>query len=233
MYEIGYDVILYSTHVLIADIFPGFSSLDLRNSSPVGINNIFSDFIVCNFPDFIVIYMDGSVSPLSAGYSFYISQLHISCTSNLPSSSSSFPAELFAIVEVLNFISTSSYKKFLIASDSMFCLQSLYFHTFNSNLSPLILRIKSILFGLGQSSYDIQFLWIPSHVGTRGNEITDSLAKSYSNFISSSSSLISCSDFTPLLRYHVSTLWSAYWNNVPANFASKFKSVVPNIGTEI
>lgn len=105
MHEIRYDVLLYSTHVHIADISPGFSSLDLRNSSP---------FIECNFTDFIVIYTDGSVSTLSAGYSFYITELHISCTSNLLPSSSSFTAKCFAIVEALNFISTSPYKKFLI-----------------------------------------------------------------------------------------------------------------------
>jgi len=78
MYVIGYEVILSSTHVHIADIFPGFSSLDLRNFSPVVIYNIFSDFIESNFPDFIVICTDGSVSTLKAGYSFYIPELHIS-----------------------------------------------------------------------------------------------------------------------------------------------------------
>ena len=60
--EITYEVILYSTHVHIADIFPDFSSSDLRNSSHVVINNIFSELIECNFSDFIVIYTDGSNS---------------------------------------------------------------------------------------------------------------------------------------------------------------------------
>jgi len=112
------------------------------------------------------------------------------------------------------------------------CLQSLNSYAFNSNLSSLTLRIKSIRFGLGQSSYNIQFDWIPSHEEIRGNEIRHSLTKSSSNFISPSS-LIPRSDFTPLLRRHVSSLWSAYWNNLPANFASKFKSSVPNIGSDI
>ncbi|KAL4150005.1 hypothetical protein QTP88_003854 [Uroleucon formosanum] len=73
------------------------------------------------------------------------------------------------------------------------------------------------------------FLWVPSHVGIRGNEYADSLAKSSSNFISPSFSPIPWSDFTPLLRHHIFNLWSAYWHNLPANFASKYKSIVPNI----
>jgi len=70
-------------------------------------------------------------------------------------------------------------------------------------------------------------------VRIRGNETSDSLAKSSSNFISPSFSLIPWSDFTPLQRRHISTPWSTYWNNLPANFASTFKSIVPNIGTDI
>jgi hypothetical protein len=37
------------------------------------------------------------------------------------------------------------------------------------------------------------------------------------------------SDFLPILRQHINYLWSSYWNNLPANFASKYKSVIPNI----
>lgn len=33
----------------------------------------------------------------------------------------------------------------------------------------------------------------------------------------------------PILQRHIATLWSLYWNNLPATFVSKFKSVVLNI----
>lgn len=111
----------------------------------------------------------------------------------------------------------------------MSCLQSLNSFSLNSHPSPLIIRIKSILFSLGQLDFNMQFLWVPSHVGFRGNEYANSLAKSSSNFISPSFSPIPWSDFTPLLRHHIFNLWSAYWHNLPANFASKYKSIVPNI----
>jgi hypothetical protein len=35
--------------------------------------------------------------------------------------------------------------------------------------------------------------------------------------------------FLPILRQHINYLWSSYWNNLPANFASKYKSIVPSI----
>jgi len=146
------------------------------------INSLFSDFIENNFANFIVVYTNGSVSPLLAGYSFYIPNLHISFTNNLPPSSSYFTAECFAIIEALNCISSFSNKKFLIASDlsdnvlTMPCLQSLNFFSLNSHPSPLILSIKSIFFGLGQLDFNIQFLRVPSHVGISGNEILSKIS---------------------------------------------------------
>ncbi|KAL4154298.1 hypothetical protein QTP88_002120 [Uroleucon formosanum] len=103
---------------------------------------------------------------------------------------------------------------FLIASVSMSCLQPLNSFSLNYHPSPLIIRIKSILFSLGQLDFNMQFLWVPSHVGFRGNEYANSLAKSSSNFISPSFSPIPWSDFTPLLRHHIFNLWSAYWRRL-------------------
>ena len=233
VYEIAYETLLHSTPVHVVNLFPDFSTSDLKTSSPAVINNLFLAFIESKFPDYMVVYTDGSVSPLSAGFSFYIPQLNISFTSNLPPSSSSFTAECFAIIEALNMISTFSNNNVLIASDALSCLQSLNSCPFSSHVSPLILRIKSILFNLSQLNFNIQFLWVPSHIGISGNEYADKLAKLSSNLISPSFSVIPCSDFTPLLRRHISNMWSNYWNNSPANFASRLKSIVPNIKNDL
>jgi hypothetical protein len=44
------------------------------------VNAAFSNHLIVNLPNFIVVYTDGSVSPLSAGYAFYeyIPELHVS-----------------------------------------------------------------------------------------------------------------------------------------------------------
>ncbi|KAL4082945.1 hypothetical protein QTP88_029443 [Uroleucon formosanum] len=108
----------------------------------------------------------------------------------------------------------------------MSCLQPLNSFSLNYHPSPLIIRIKSILFSLGQLDFNMQFLWVPSHVGFRGNEYANSLAKSSSNFISPSFSPIPWSDFTPLLRHHIFNLWSAYW--LVIIFVSMGKPTTPN-----
>jgi hypothetical protein len=115
----------------------------------------------------------------------------------------------------------------------MFCLQSLNSFSLHFHISPLILRIISILISLSQLDLNIQFLWVPSHVGIQGNECADSLAKSSSNLIRPSFSVIPLSDFTPLLQRHFFNFWSVYWRNLPSNFASRFKFIVPNITKNI
>jgi hypothetical protein len=66
-----------------------------------------------NFDNFIVVYTNGSVSPLFVGYSFLIPELHISFSNNLPPSSSSLTAEYYAIIEALSLISNLASKQIL------------------------------------------------------------------------------------------------------------------------
>lgn len=110
------------------------------------------------------------------------------------------------------------------------CLNS---HRFNSHLSSIVLRIRYIIFCLHQSEFNIQFLWAPSHVRIRGNEVANNLAKSSSDLTSSSFSIIPWYDFTSFLRCHISTLQSDCWNKSPAIVVFKFKSIVPNIPNNI
>jgi ribonuclease HI len=177
------------------------------------VNNSFTSYLLLKFSNFIVIYTDDSVSPLSAGYSFYIPELHISFSNNLPPSYSSFTAECYAILEALHFISNLAPNNYLIATDFMSCLQSLIPNSFNSKLSPLVFQIKSYLYSLNQSNRLIKLIWIPGHVSIHDNEMADGLAKSTSNTILPPLAKLPWTDFTPLLHYHITCPWSNYWNN--------------------
>lgn len=82
VWTISYVSLLNLPDVHLNNFLFGTLLLDLKSTSPTVINNFFSDFLYTNFPDFIAMYIDGSVSPLSAGYFFYIPALHMSFTSN-------------------------------------------------------------------------------------------------------------------------------------------------------
>lgn len=51
--------------------------------SHTAVNAAVSNFLREHFSNFIAVHTDGSLSPLSAGYAFYISELHVSFRNNL------------------------------------------------------------------------------------------------------------------------------------------------------
>ncbi|XP_060846488.1 uncharacterized protein LOC132926168 [Rhopalosiphum padi] len=229
IYNQSYDSLLYFPPVHLCNLFSDLSSNDFKKMSHCMVNAAFSNHLFVNFPNFIVVYTDGSVSPFSAGYAFYIPELRVSFSNNLPSSSSSFTAECYAIFDALTLIFNLAPNKYLIASDSMSCLQALNSNPLRSKLSPLVQRIKLLIFNLNSLNYTIHFIWIPGHTGIHGNEFVDNLAKSTSNIILPSVTLLPHSDFTPFIKRYTTNLWSSYWNNLPGNFASRYRDITPNI----
>jgi len=115
----------------------------------------------------------------------------------------------------------------------MSSLQSFISNPFNFHLFHLVLSIKSIILKFHQSNYVIQFLWLSSHIGIHGNKVTDNLAKSTSNLTCPALTQLRHTDFVPILRCHISNLWSTYWSNLPAEFATRYKNIVPNIQNKI
>ena len=128
------------------------------------------------YPSHERIFTDGSKTKTSAG----LAAVHVTNTDqtenikNLPPDASIFSAEIGALEEALTLIKNSSKTDFLILSDSLSSLQAL------KQINPIdtrILHLKQNLHLQIQNGKDIVFVWIPSHVGIKGNELADSLAK--------------------------------------------------------
>lgn len=229
LYEANFASLLFSPIINCDKNFLCHSIDFLKASSSNTVNGLFQEYIQNTFPLFILIYTDGSVSPISAGYSFFIPELCISFTNNLPPTASSYTAECFAIIESLQLISTLQPNKFLIATDSLSCLQSLSSYIFKSPSSSLIFLIRNLLFSLKEKGFEIQFLWIPGHTGITGNETADSLAKNTASIRIPSNNLIPWSDFCPKLKSCIHRLWSDSYNNLPPHFATWYRNLNPNI----
>jgi hypothetical protein len=84
-----------------------------HSSVNVALSNSLND----HFSNFIAVNTDGSLSPLSAGYAFYIPKLHVNFTNNLPPSFSFFSAECYAIIKALTLISNFALSIYLISFD--------------------------------------------------------------------------------------------------------------------
>ena len=107
----------------------------------------------------------------------------------------------------LKLIYQSHHRQFLVFSDSLSALQAIAGRNLNH---PMLLEFHKLHSQLSSEDYDITFIWIPSHVGIRGNEEVDSLAKrAVEEEIGSTK--VPFSDLKPLVHKYILKQWQDEW----------------------
>ena len=172
------------------------------------------------YPNYTAIYTDGSKDNGKVG-SASTSELHTSKV-RLPDNSSIFSAEIQAIDLALRFASSIQRKNFIIFSDSLSVLQSLY----NRNMSNPLIQQLLIKHHKLSFSKNIIFCWLPSHVGIPGNEEADRAAKS-SLKLNEAKLKLPYTDFKPLINTFINSKWQISWNTVVNN---KLHAIKPVLG---
>ncbi|KAL4156135.1 hypothetical protein QTP88_000170 [Uroleucon formosanum] len=229
IYDTPYAALLYVPEVTVSPNFLGYSPKELPRLSRTLVDSLFNEYISYNFRSSVQIFTDGSVSPNSAGFSFFIPSLNFSFSDKLHPLTSSFSAECYAIISALQFIFTLDFSSFLILSDSQSCLLAISSDSFLSSLSPLVLIIKSLVYRISLADKTVKFFWIPSHVGIAGNERADYLAFSTKSLIYFSPYKTPASDLLPFHRKLLRNAWQTKWDSLPPNHAAWHRQIVTSI----
>ena len=152
------------------------AAYDKRSTLPSLFNTEYQRLIKPKYDDdsYIHVYTDGSKSNEKASYGIYSPWGTVS--RRIANYSSIFTAEMEAIKYVLTQIRSSarSSKKIVIFSDSKSVLESI---EIQESKNPIMIEILDLLQLMILENFKIEFCWIPSHVGIRGNERADCLAK--------------------------------------------------------
>jgi ribonuclease HI len=228
LYDASFCSLISIPSISINPLFLGYSLSELRFLSPHLVNNLFYSFVSSEFPNYSIIYTDGSVSSNSAGFSFYIPSLQLCFSDCLPYLSSSFSAEGFALIHALRYIHSLPPNSFLIVTDSQSLLYSIMGNPFKSGSSVFSIFIRSLIADLEAAGHLLKFLWVPSHVGITGNEKADSLAKVSASSQSRSIHKIPYSDLIPHFHRVIRNAWRSQWTANTAT-ASWFKSSCSDI----
>ena len=122
--------------------------------------------------NYMTVYTDGSKSNdyVSASAVFPFDILKV----NLAVSTSIFTAEAVALKLAVQYIQRHPSQRTVIYSDSLSCLRALENKSLNH---PVIREIIQILTYLKEVGSIIEFCWIPGHIGIKGNEKADKIAK--------------------------------------------------------
>ena len=132
-------------------------------------------------------------------------------TCQLPDNSSVYTAELRAILLALRHVYYSKVKLFLILSDSLSSLQSIFNLKYDH---PALVQILDVYTEMTRDRREIVFIWVPGHVGIRGN--SDSAAKDALDG-DISVELIPFSDLKRCTNKYILELWQSEWDEFPEN----------------
>jgi len=102
LYEASFSFLLVILVIHFNKNFLRHSIDFLKTFLPNFVNSLFLDYMHITFPLFILIYTDGSVSPPSSRYAFFIPDFHISFSNNLPSTGSSYTANVLLLLNLFN-----------------------------------------------------------------------------------------------------------------------------------
>ena len=168
-----------------------------------------------------LVFTDGSKTKDGVGCAFVAGPATRSFS--LPGNTSVFSSELVAIAKALCFIEVSDEDMHLILTDSLSSLLAL--RTFNPG-NPLVQDILSLLASLDQIGKSVQFCWIPSHVGIKGNELADAAARRATSAPCTRRLPLPARDFYPSVSSFVLSQWQRAWDVQPRN---KLKQLKPTL----
>ena len=168
------------------------------------------------------IYTDGSKDASGVAAAAVSSTIQLAC--RLPSEASIYSAESQAISLALEIVETSDHSSFFVFSDSMSCLQAIDYHKCEK---AGILQILEKCHALQLEGKNVQFCWVPSHVGIKGNEKADCAAKAALQLPISADIKIYYTDFKYAINRYFIRIWQNHWNQIQFN---KLQIIKPFIG---
>jgi len=124
----------------------------------------------------------------------------------------------------LDIVESSNHTSYYIFSDSMSCLQALYHHKLER---ADLLQILEKCHALKVQGKTIEFCWVPSHVGIRGNERADCAAKAALQLPISTNIQIPYTDLKPTINTYFTRVWQNHWSQIQFN---KLQTIKPIIG---
>ena len=188
-------------------------------------DDIRSSFLLAKelYPDAKFLFTDGSKMDGKTSSALYFDDVTYGI--RITNMASIFTAEIRAIKLALTRLQRfRDERKYVICCDSLSVLQSLEKGLLHN---PLIVEILYLYNAL--RTYDITFMWTPSHVGISGNERADTTAKNALQNDEIYDVLLPHSDLRPIIRNYVTDLWRSDWSTQDHNKLHRIGAQVNDI----
>ncbi len=152
--------------------------LKRKEKDQIDLVNAFKYLINKDYKEFVHVYTDGSKKPETGvtGYGVAIPAKGIGINRRTSDFLGVYTVEMVAVLVALRWVEKTRQEKVLICSDSSSVLESLRSFHSKSRQDVLYEVLQSVTRITNQGGR-VQFMWVPAHVGVKGNEQVDELAK--------------------------------------------------------
>ena len=95
---------------------------------------------------------------------------------------------------------------------------------------PLLIQIKDMLHKIEIDQKEVVFIWVPGHVGIRGNDAADRAAKETLEKVPIDD-LMPFSDLKPLTDKYIHQVWQKEWDEALLKYPTSFMTSYQNFRT--
>uniref|UniRef100_A0A8C2Q875 Reverse transcriptase n=1 Tax=Cyprinus carpio TaxID=7962 RepID=A0A8C2Q875_CYPCA len=149
-----------------------------RAKGGINLKMVFNNRIAEKYNDYTQVYTDGAKEPETevTGLSVVVPSKGIGINRRTSNMLGVYTVEMLAILIAVRWVEKSGQHKVLVCSDSSSVLASIrsFYSKSRQDILYEVLQSVTRIFNQGRQ---IQFVWVPGHVGIRGNELADKLAK--------------------------------------------------------
>lgn len=126
---------------------------------------------------YIQIYTDASKNLVNRiGVAFIIPEFHVKVGKRISEGLSVYTGEMIAILLAVQWTEETRPLRTIICSDSSSSLASIQFSQSESR-PDILIEIQQTLYRIQMMGSTGSFLWVPAHIGVKGNEMADKAAK--------------------------------------------------------
>jgi ribonuclease HI len=177
--------------------FPVFTPLELRTG-------------IALFSPSNLFYTDGSLMDGAAGFALHQS-IHCNIGFRMRGPVSVFTAELPAIRMAMDHIENEALGWDLILTDSMSSIRAMESQKISLHTHPFVYECQQKCWQLIRSGREVNFMWVPVHVGIAGNEKADFEARqaTLGNMVYNVQSVTR--DLLPVAKQRMLDEWQKIW----------------------
>lgn len=173
------------------------------------------EYIGSRYGEYMHIFTDASKDSKTdhVGSAFIIPKVKVYKNKRITDCLSVYTGEMYAIIMAIRWIREVKIAKAVICSDCSSALISLK-EMKSETRQDMVIEIIQELHSIKQASLEVQFLWVPAHIGLRGNEEADALAKkAIEREIVDIQILYSRSEIKSIIKRNILKIWQQYWDN--------------------